>query len=78
MLENGDKYSLKERRVQRNKYLKPIEQATADQKEYVGNYLYEKSKVFWNNIVMEDDTLKFQTVRRNIIKDPIPTTAKTK
>jgi len=72
VLKNGDKYNLKERRVQQNKFLKPKEITTSDQKEYVGNYLFEKSKVFWNNIVIENDTLKFQTVRRNIIKEPIP------
>jgi len=72
VLKNGDKYNLKKRRVQRNKFLKPIEFTARDQKEYVGNYLFEKSKVFWNNIVIENDTLKFQIVRRNIIKEPIP------
>lgn len=72
VLKNGDKYNLKERRVQRNKFLKPKKIATSDQKEYVGNYLFEKSKVFWNNIVIENDTLKFQIVRRNLIKEPIP------
>jgi cyanophycinase len=72
VLKNGDKYNLKDRRVQRNKFLKPTEITTNDQKEYVGNYLFEKSKVFWNNIVIENDTLKFQIVRRNIIREPIP------
>ncbi len=72
VLKNGDKYNLKERRVQRNKFLKPTEITTGDQKEYVGNYLFEKSKVFWNNIVIENDTLKFQIVRRNINREPIP------
>ncbi len=72
ILKNGDKYNLKERRVQRNTFLMPKEISTGDQKEYVGNYLFDKSKVFWNNIVIENDTLKFQIVRRNIIKEPIP------
>lgn len=72
VLKNGDKYNLKERRVQLNKFIKPNPITSNDQKEYVGNYLFEKSKVFWNNIVIENDTLKFKVVRRNIIKDPIP------
>ena len=72
LLKNGDKYNLKKRRVQRNKFLKLNNITSNDQKEYVGNYLFEKSKVFWNNIVIENDTLKFQIVRRNIIKEPIP------
>ena len=72
VLKNGDKYNLKERRVQRNKFLKPKSITSKEQKEYVGNYLFEKSKVFWNNIVIENDTLKFQIVRRNIVRDPIP------
>ena len=72
VLKNGDKYNLKERRVQRNTFLKPKEITASDQKEYVGNYLFEQSKVFWNNIVIENDTLKYQIVRRNIIKEPIP------
>ena len=71
-LKNGNKYNLKERRVQRNKFLEPTEISTKDQEEYVGNFLFEKSKVFWNNIMMENDTLKFQVVRRNIVRDPIP------
>jgi cyanophycinase len=72
VLKNGDKYNLKERRVQRNKFLKPTVITTSEQKEYLGDYLFEKSKVFWNNIVIENDTLKYQTVRRNIMKEPIP------
>lgn len=28
--------------------------------------------MFWNNIVIENDTLKFQVGRRNIVRDPIP------
>ena len=72
VLKNGDKYNLKERRVQLNKFLKPIKITANNQKEYVGNYLFEKSKVLWNNIVIENNTLKFQTVRRNIIREPIP------
>jgi cyanophycinase len=72
VLKNGDKYNLKERRVQRNKFLKPKEITTSDQKEYVGNYLFEKSKVFWNNIVIENGILNFQTVRRNIVRESIP------
>ena len=72
VLKNGDKYNLKERRIQRNKFLKPKPITFDEQKEYVGNYLFEKSKVFWNNIVIENDTLKFQIIRRNIVRDPIP------
>ncbi|WP_051554771.1 cyanophycinase [Maribacter antarcticus] len=72
VLKNGDKYNLKERRVQRNKFLKPKDITSNEKKEYLGNYLFEKSKVFWNNIIIENDTLKFQTVRRNIVRDPIP------
>lgn len=72
VLKNGDKYNLKERRVERNTFLSPKEITASDQKEYVGTYLFEKSKVFWNNIIIENDTLKFQIVRRNIIKEPIP------
>ncbi len=72
LLKNGDKYNLKERRVQQNKFIKPNNITSNEQKEYVGNYLFEKSKVFWNNIVIENDTLKFQIVRRNIVRDPIP------
>ena len=72
VLKNGDKYNLKERRVQRNKFIESKEITSNEQKEYVGNYLFEKSKVFWNNIVIENDTLKFQIVRRNIVRDPIP------
>ena len=72
VLKNGDKYNLKERRVQRNKFLNSKSIKSNEQKEYIGNYLFEKSKVFWNNIVIENDTLKFQTVRRNIVRDPIP------
>lgn len=72
VLKNGDKYNLKERRVQRNKFLKPKNITSNEQNEYLGNYLYEKSEVFWNNIVIESDTLKFQIVRRNIVRDPIP------
>ncbi len=72
LLENGDKYNLQERRVQRNRFLTPIAMTPAEQNEYVGTYLFEKSKVFWNNIVLENDTLKFQVVRRSIVRDPIP------
>lgn len=72
VLKNGDKYNLKERRVQRNKFLKPKMISLDKRKEYLGNYLFEKSKVFWNNIIIENDTLKFQIIRRNIIRDPIP------
>ncbi|MEM8928127.1 MAG: cyanophycinase [Bacteroidota bacterium] len=72
LLENGDKYHLKERRVQRNTFLTSKAISSEEQKAYVGTYLFEKSKVFWNNIVLENDTLKFQVVRRNIVKDPIP------
>ncbi|GAA4242140.1 hypothetical protein GCM10022292_11290 [Winogradskyella damuponensis] len=71
-LKNGDKYNLKERRVQQNKFIVKKDISSNEQKEYVGNYLYEKSKVFYNNIVIENDTLKFQIVRRNIVRDPIP------
>ncbi|MEB8327747.1 cyanophycinase [Flavobacteriaceae bacterium KMM 6897] len=72
VLKNGDKYNLKERRVQRNKFLPIKEISYNDQEEYVGSFLFEKSKVFWNNIIIENDTLKFQIVRRNIVRDPIP------
>ncbi|WP_296384704.1 cyanophycinase [Winogradskyella sp.] len=72
VLKNGDKYNLKERRVQLNKFIKQKDITLHEQKEYVGNYLFEKSKVFWNNIVIENGTLKFQIVRRNIVRDPIP------
>ncbi len=72
VLKNGDKYNLKERRVQQNRFIIPKDITSKKQKEYVGNYLFEKSKVFWNNIVIENDTLKFQVVRRNIVRDPIP------
>ena len=72
VLKNGDKYNLKKRRVQRNRFLKPKILTPRDQKEYVGNYLFEKSRVFWNNILIENDTLKFQIIRRNIAKEPIP------
>ncbi|TLP82191.1 cyanophycinase [Maribacter sp. ACAM166] len=72
VLKNGDKYNLKMRRVQRNKFIEPKKITSNDQKEYIGNYLFEKSKVFWSNIVIESDTLKVQIVRRNIVRDPIP------
>lgn len=72
LLQNGDKYNLKERRVQRNKFIEPRTISSAEQEEYVGDYLFEKSKVFWNNIMIENDTLKFQIIRRNIVLDPIP------
>ncbi|MEO0505716.1 MAG: cyanophycinase [Bacteroidota bacterium] len=72
LLENGDKYNLLERRVQRNKFLNPETISYKMKNEYLGKYLFEKSKVLWNNIILENDTLKFQTVRRNIILDPIP------
>lgn len=72
LLENGDKYNLKERRVQRNRFLKPKTISLSRNNEYLGDYLFEKSKVFWNNIIIENDTLKFQTVRRNIVGEPIP------
>lgn len=72
VLKNGDKYNLKERRVQRNKFIEPKAISNTEQKEYVGEFLFEKSKVFWNNILIENDTLKFQVVRRTIVQDPIP------
>lgn len=72
VLKNGEKYNLKERRVQRNKFLKPKILTSNEQKEFAGTYLFEKSKVLWNNIVVENDTLKFQIVRRNIVREPIP------
>jgi cyanophycinase len=72
VLKNGDKYNLKERRVQRNKFIEPKAISNTEQTEYVGDYLFEKSKVFWNNILIENDTLKFQVVRRTIVQDPIP------
>jgi cyanophycinase len=72
VLKNGEKYNLKERRVQRNKFIESKKLTSKEQKEYVGNYLFEKSKVFWNNIAIENDTLKFQTVRRNITRTPTP------
>ncbi len=72
VLKNGDKYNLKERRVQRNKFLTTNDISLDDKQEYVGNFLFEKSKVFWNNILIENDTMKFQIVRRNIVRDPIP------
>lgn len=72
LLKNGDKYNLKERRVQRNRFIEPEIISSARQNEYVGEFLFEKSKVFWNNILIENDTLKFQIVRRNIVRDPIP------
>lgn len=71
VLKNGDKYNLKERRIQLNKFLTPRKISSEEQQEYLGNYLFEKSKVFYNNILLENDTLKFQVVRRNIVKDPI-------
>lgn len=72
VLKNGEKYNLKERRVQLNKFIKPKEITASEQHEYVGNYLFEKSKVFWNNIIIENGTLKFQVVRRNSVRDAIP------
>jgi len=72
VLKNGEKYNLKERRVERNKFIKSKNITSNEQKEYVGHYLFEKSNVFWNNIIIENDTLKFQIVRRNIVRDPIP------
>ncbi len=72
LLKNGDKYNLKERRVQRNKFIDPKPISAEELQEYVGDYLYEKSKVFWNNIVIENDTLKFQGYRRNLVLDRIP------
>ena len=72
VLKNGEKYNLKERRVQRNKFINPKEITASEQKEYVGKYLFEKSKVFWNNIIIENGTLKFQVVRRNSARDAIP------
>lgn len=72
LLKNGDKYNLKERRVQRNKFLSPKNIPPDEQKEYVGKFLFDKSKVLWNNIIIENDSLKFQIVRRNIVRDPIP------
>ncbi len=71
-LKNGNKYNLKERRVQQNKMLIPSEISSKEKKEYVGAYLFEKSKVFWNNILIENDTLKYQVIRRNIVLDPVP------
>lgn len=72
LLENGDKYNLRERRVQRNRFLTekpiPLEQKIA----YLGTYLFEKSKVLFHKILMENDSLKFQVIRRNIVGDPIP------
>lgn len=72
LLKNGDKYNLKERRVQRNRFIEPEIISSAQQSEYVGEFLFENSKVFWNNILIENDTLKFQIVRRNFVRDPIP------
>ena len=72
LLKNGDKYNLKERRIQQNKFITPKTMTSKEQKGYVGDYLFEKSKVFWNNIVIENDTLKFQIVRRNIVRKAIP------
>ena len=50
----------------------PSEISSKEKKEYVGAYLFEKSKVFWNNILIENDTLKYQVIRRNIVLDPVP------
>jgi cyanophycinase len=72
VLKNGEKYNLKERRVERNRFMNLKNSTPKDQKEYVGTYLFEKSKVFFHNILIENDTLKFQPVRRNISQDPIP------
>ena len=72
VLKNGEKYNLKKRRVQRNKFINPKKITFKELKKYVGNYLFEKSKVLWNNILIENDTLKFQVVRRNIIRKSIP------
>lgn len=72
VLANGDKYNLKERRVQKNKFIESKIMTSNELKAYVGDYLFEKSNVFWNNIMIENDTLKFQIVRRNIVRDPIP------
>ena len=71
-LKNGEKYNLKERRVERNKFIQQKKLSVQEQQEYVGSYLFEKSKVFWNNIVIENDTLKFQIVRRDNVRDAIP------
>lgn len=43
-----------------NRFIKSKNITFNDQKGYVGDYLFEKSKVYWNNIVIENDTLKFQ------------------
>ncbi|SFB43760.1 cyanophycinase [Algoriphagus aquimarinus] len=72
LLKNGDKYNLKERRIQLNKFIEPQAISTEELQEYVGEYLYEKSKVFWNNMLIENDTLKFQGYRRNLVLDRIP------
>lgn len=72
LLKNGDKYNLKERRIQLNKFIEPQAISTEELQEYVGNYLYEKSRVFWNNMLIENDTLKFQGYRRNLVLDRIP------
>jgi cyanophycinase len=72
VLKNGDTYNLKERRVQKNKFLTPKKLSSKEQAAYIGNYLFEKSKVYWHAIILENDTLKFQIKRRNIVRDPIP------
>jgi cyanophycinase len=71
VLKNGEKYNLKERRVQTNKYIQPNEIIASEQQEYIGSYLFEKSKVYWNNIILENGVLKTQSVRRNIVRNSI-------
>ncbi|WP_211318414.1 cyanophycinase [Algoriphagus chordae] len=72
VLKNGDKYNLKERRVQRNRFIEPNAISAEELQEYVGDFLYEKSKVYWNNMLVENDTLKFQGYRRDLVLDRIP------
>lgn len=72
VLKNGDTYNLKERRVQKNKFISPKMLTSTEQEDYIGEYLFEKSKVYWHSISVENDTLKFQIKRRNIVRDPIP------
>ena len=72
VLKNGEKYNLKERRVQRNKFIQAKNITTIEQKEYVGKYLFDKSNVYWNNIILENGVLNFQVVRRNIVRDLFP------
>ncbi len=72
LLKNGEKYNLKERRVQRNKFLYRQKLSPSELEEYVGEYLFEKSEVFWNNIIIENDSLKFQVVRRQNVQTANP------